>query len=166
MTRRVTLLWIAFALQAICCAFFLIDIAFDLFAPMQNMALAESDTVEAIITGALFVGLMGSGSELWRLQKRQKVLDAQLEIAKGAFSDVIQARFDDWDLTDAERDVAVLAIKGFSIAEMADLRSRSEGTIKAQCAQIYRKAEVSGRLQLISLFLKELFDDKLLPAQA
>lgn len=165
MTRRTSLLWLAFTLQAVCCAFFLVDIAFDLIAPLRQMALAESDTVEAIITGALFVGLIASGLELWRLQKRQDKLDAQLDIAKGAFSDVVQARFDAWSLTDTERDVAVLAIKGFSIAEIAGLRERSEGTIKAQCAQIYRKAEVAGRLQLISLFLEELFDEKLIPAE-
>jgi len=45
-----------------------------------------------------------------------------------------------------------LAIKGLSIAEIAAVRQTRDGTIKAQCTAIYRKAGVTGRPQLISLF--------------
>jgi DNA-binding CsgD family transcriptional regulator len=50
----------------------------------------------------------------------------------------------------------MLAIKGLSISEMAEIRQTREGTIKAQCAAVYRKAGVAGRLQLISLFIEDL----------
>jgi DNA-binding NarL/FixJ family response regulator len=43
-----------------------------------------------------------------------------------------------------------------SIAEIAQIRATREGTIKAQCAAIYRKAGVSGRAQLLSLFIEDL----------
>jgi len=39
---------------------------------------------------------------------------------------------------------------------MARLRDSSEGTIKAQSNAIYRKAGVSGRAQLLSLFIEDL----------
>ena len=62
-------------------------------------------------------------------------------------------------LTPSERDVALFAIKGMSTAEIASLRSTSEGTVKAQTNAIYRKAGVSGRSQLLSLFIEDLMRD-------
>ncbi|MEM9269998.1 MAG: LuxR C-terminal-related transcriptional regulator, partial [Pseudomonadota bacterium] len=50
---------------------------------------------------------------------------------------------------------------GLSNAEIAALRNTSEGTVKAQGNAIYRKAGVTGRPQLLSLFLEDLLDDAL-----
>ena len=58
-----------------------------------------------------------------------------------------------------QRVAALLAIKGFSTQDMAGLRSVSEGTIKAQTNAIYRKAGVSGRPQLLSLFIDDLIEN-------
>jgi DNA-binding CsgD family transcriptional regulator len=159
---RAVVLWSLFALQAICCAYFLMDITFDLFLPETNNSLAENDVIEALVTVALFVGLAFTGSELRKLLKRQDHLDDQIRVASGAFSDVLETRFTHWGLTAAEREVAVLAIKGFSIAEIAELRDTKLGTIKAQCAAVYRKAGVAGRVQLLSVFLDDLLADDLM----
>ena len=61
-------------------------------------------------------------------------------------------------------DVALFAIKGMSTAEIAALRSTSEGTVKAQTNAIYRKAGVSGRPQLLSLFIEDLMSVDPAPA--
>lgn len=82
--------------------------------------------------------------------------EARLDRASAAFVDLLNARFDQWGLTAAERDVALFAIKGLSVQEMARLRETSEGTIKAQTAAIYRKAQVTGRPQLLSLFIEDM----------
>ena len=74
--------------------------------------------------------------------------------------DVLAERFDEWGLTKAEKDVALFAIKGMSTAEIAGLRATSEGTIKAQTNAIYRKAGVTGRPQLLSLFIEDLMRDE------
>ena len=76
----------------------------------------------------------------------------------------MQSRFTDWGLTSAERDVALFAIKGMSTQEIAVLRGTAEGTVKAQTNAIYRKAAVSGRSQLLSLFIEDLMHDGGLPA--
>ena len=164
MPSRRIILWSLFSLQAICCAYFLIDVALDLFAPNHANSLAESDVIEAIVTAALFMGLVFTGSELRQMLRRQDKITDQLKIASGAFADLLEVRFGEWQLTEAERAVAVLAIKGYSVAEMAQLRDTAQGTIKAQCAALYRKADVSGRLQLLSLFLDDLMADTLIPA--
>ncbi|MDP6952768.1 MAG: LuxR C-terminal-related transcriptional regulator [Alphaproteobacteria bacterium] len=69
---------------------------------------------------------------------------------------MLEEHFDRWALTPSERDVALLAIKGLSITEIAGVRETKEGTIKAQCNAVYRKAGVSGRPQLLSVFIEEL----------
>ena len=81
-----------------------------------------------------------------------------MRAASGAFYQLMEDRFD-WSLTPSERDVALLAIKGLSIAEIAEARQTKDGTIKAQSNAIYRKAGVSGRPQLLSLFIDELMGD-------
>ena len=59
--------------------------------------------------------------------------------------------------------MALFAIKGMSTQEIASLRATSEGTVKAQTNAIYRKAGVTGRPQLLSLFIDDLMDDEALP---
>ncbi|MEL7180552.1 MAG: helix-turn-helix transcriptional regulator, partial [Pseudomonadota bacterium] len=95
---------------------------------------------------------------LRRTMARNVVVEDQLRLASGAFMDVLEERFAAWELTPAERDVALFAIKGMSTQEIAALREVSEGTIKAQTNAIYRKADVSGRTQLLSLFIDDLMD--------
>jgi DNA-binding CsgD family transcriptional regulator len=170
---RTGFLWALFTLQALCCGYFLLDIAFDFLRPANPSStrgglagFADSDLVEAAVTLALFLGLAFTGSELYQLLRRQSHMSDLLKVASGAFSEVLEARFRDWGLTVAERDVAVLAIKGYAIADIAALRATKLGTVKAQCAAVYRKAEVSGRLELISLFLDDLIDEELIPAKA
>ena len=70
--------------------------------------------------------------------------------------EMLEENFATWGLTAAERDVALFAIRGMSTAEIAVLRNTSEGTVKAQTNAIYRKAGVTGRPQLLSLFIEDL----------
>ena len=104
----------------------------------------------------LLLGLVFGAMLVWRSFADLKAANARLDRAAGAFSDLLDARFDEWGLTLAERDVALFAIKGLTVQEIARLRETSEGTVKAQTAAIYRKAEVSGRPQLLSLFIEDL----------
>ena len=166
MATRQTILWTLFGIQAVCTAYFLYDIVLDLLWPNQNSFLAESDVVEGVVTVALFLGLAFTGSELRRIMRRQNEITDQLKVASGAFADLLETRFDEWDLTEAERAVAVLALKGYSVAEMAELRKTAQGTVKAQCAALYRNADVSGRLQFLSLFLDDLMAETLIPGRA
>jgi DNA-binding CsgD family transcriptional regulator len=87
--------------------------------------------------------------------------EESLRRASGDFMELLAERFAEWGLTPAERDVALFAIKGLSTAEIATLRTTSEGTVKAQTNAIYRKAGVSGRSQLLSLFIEDLMRDDL-----
>lgn len=159
-----------FALQAFCVLTLIGDVALDAAEatgalPTNEAADAPdspvSEWLEALIVAALTFGFCFSGVEIWRMWRRQRRLEDQLRAASGAFQEVLDAHFERWKLTSAERDVALLALKGLSIAEIAAVRQSRDGTIKPQCSAIYRKAGVSGRPQLISLFIEELLGDGL-----
>ena len=85
-------------------------------------------------------------------------MESRLREVSGAFAELLAERFEQWGLTPSERDVAWFTIKGLSIAEIARLRGTSEGTVKAHSNAIYRKAGVSGRTQLLSLFIEDLME--------
>lgn len=70
--------------------------------------------------------------------------------------EAIDAQFSRWSLTDAEREVALLLLKGLSLKEVAAVRATSERTIRAQAAALYGKAGVSGRAALSAFFLEDL----------
>ena len=107
----------------------------------------------------LVLGLVVGGLLVIRALKDRNSAEERLRRASGAFADLLQERFAEWGLTASERDVALFAIKGMSTADIAGLRSTSEGTVKAQTNAIYRKAGVSGRSQLLSLFIDDLMRD-------
>ena len=81
-----------------------------------------------------------------------------MAIASGALADLIEDRFDRWMLTAAEADVALFTLKGFGVAEIAELRNSAAGTVRAQLTRVYAKAGVDSRGALVSLFFDELLD--------
>jgi DNA-binding CsgD family transcriptional regulator len=65
----------------------------------------------------------------------------------------IDLQLDRWGLTAAEKDVALLLLKGLSHKEVADLRGTGEATVRQQSRAIYRKAGLSGRHAQAAVFL-------------
>ena len=138
------------------CAFFFVG---QILASILGVAPISWQVHELIELGAalgLLLGVLLGWLALRRTMARNVVVEDQLRVALGAFLDVIEERFATWALTPAERDVALFAIKGMSTQEIAVLREVSAGTIKAQTNAIYRKAGVTGRTQLLSLFIDDL----------
>lgn len=69
---------------------------------------------------------------------------------------MIGRQFGRWGLTAAEREVALLLLKGLSHKEVAAARSIGEATARQQAASVYRKAGLSGRHDLAAFFLEDL----------
>ena len=155
-TRR---LWGLMGLLILCTLFFISDTIADLFGWDFEPGAESSDVLETLIVISLATAVALSAYEIRTVLARQKRLEDQLRAASGAFSELLEDYFEQWRLTPSERDVALLAIKGLSIAEIARIRDSKEGTIKAQSNAIYRKAGVSGRLQLLSLFIEDLMSE-------
>ena len=89
-----------------------------------------------------------------RIQGRQW-RDETRALLKG-LGEAIDRQFLTWKLTEAERDVGLLILKGLSLKEIAAVRVTSERTIRAQARSIYAKAGLSGRAALSAFFLEDL----------
>lgn len=153
MTRRAVIAILI--VQAFCAAFFVWTLLASILGlPPLSWTLTEFIEIGAVL--GLVLGIVLGAVALRRTQAQNERMHEALRLASGAFAEIVEERFDDWALTPAERDVALFVIKGMSTAEIAALRQTSDGTVKAQTAAIYRKAGVSGRPQLLSLFIDEL----------
>ena len=150
--------------QALCAMVFVMDIVLSVlgFYPVPlAWSLRELMEIGALL--GLFLGLIFGGLVVWRAFADLQRAEVRLDRASGAFRALVAQRIAEWGLTPAEADVALFAIKGLSLGEIAALRATSEGTVKAQAAAIYRKAGVAGRPQLLSLFIEDMMRDDDLP---
>lgn len=148
--------------QAASAFFFVSDIFSSLFGFRSSpVSWQYREVIEIGAAVGLVLGLVLGALALRRSLRRQKHAEGQLRLASGAFMELMEERFQEWGLTPSERDVALFAIKGLSTLEIAQMRKTSEGTVKAQTNAIYRKADVSGRPQLLSLFIDDLMGEKL-----
>lgn len=68
----------------------------------------------------------------------------------------IETQFSRWNLTEAEREVALLLLKGLSSKEIAQVRAVSERTVREHARAIYAKAGLTGRAALSAFFLEDL----------
>jgi DNA-binding CsgD family transcriptional regulator len=158
--RRAAPIIAIFVIQALCAFFFVSDILSSVLGIRTTPVSWEMrELMEIGAAVGLTLGVIVGGLMLRRALRDRNRAEEQLRRASAAFMDLLQERFAEWGLTPSERDVALFAIKGMSTAEIAALRSTSEGTVKAQTNAIYRKAGVSGRPQLLSLFIDDLMRD-------
>jgi DNA-binding CsgD family transcriptional regulator len=155
--RKQAILIAILLIQVLSAVFFVADIAssyISLWSTPLSWELREYLELFAAI------GLtLGVGFGIWvlrRTMRERNLAQERLRRASTAFINLLDERFSQWNLTPAEKDVALFAIKGLTTAEIAVLRDTSEGTVKAQTNAIYRKAGVSGRPQLLSLFIEDM----------
>lgn len=155
--RDTVLLSAVLLLQGLCLVFLVSEELFE-FSTDNRVTLYNQivDSLEILVMLGLVSGFLITLMELRKLMVRMAAADRQLGVARGVFHEVLQSHFDEWRLTPAQRDVALLAVKGLTNAEIADVRNTKEGTIKAQLNSVYAKAGVSGRSQFIGLFVEEL----------
>ena len=84
----------------------------------------------------------------------------ETEALAAGLGEAIDAQFRTWRLTDAEREVALLLVKGLSLREIAGLRETSERTVRQQSLAVYRKAGLTGRAELSAFFLEDLLSPR------
>ena len=139
-------------LQGIAALFFTADVLSDAFEmPMDIHAVLEAFVTFVLVSSTIL--------SAWQLRLTLADIAAKeraLELAAGEFGTVVENQFAEWRLTEAERDVGMLALKGLDVSEIAEMRGRAKGTVRAQLASIYAKAGVAGHPQLVSLFVEEL----------
>lgn len=120
--------------------------------------------VVAVVGGVLLLQLAA------RHREDQRTLMRELEVAQlqglrwrteartllDGLGEAIERQFERWSLTEAEREVALMLLKGLSLKEIAAIRATSERTIRAQAQALYGKAGLTGRAALSAFFLEDL----------
>jgi DNA-binding CsgD family transcriptional regulator len=92
--------------------------------------------------------------ELARIQGQRWRAEARSHL--NGLGKAIDEQFSRWNLTEAEREVALLLLKGLSNKEIAPVRAASERTVREQARPIYSKAGLTGRAALSAFFLEDL----------
>jgi DNA-binding CsgD family transcriptional regulator len=114
------------------------------FVLLFRMTLRQRDDQLAVIRDLEVARVEG---QRWRSEARTLL---------NGLGEAIDQQFSRWNLTEAEREVALLLLKGLSLKEAAQVRATSERTIRAQARSLYAKAGVSGRAALSAFFLEDL----------
>ena len=152
--RHITTVAVIVVIQAIAAAFFLADAVVDISTGELSLHIFT----EMLIAFALLAGIgLGAWQTAQMIEQARHDADA-LAVARGAASQLMDLRFRQWGLTDAEAEVALFSLKGFEVAEIARLRNVAEGTVRAQLTSIYAKSGVSSRHALLSLFFEDLIE--------
>jgi DNA-binding NarL/FixJ family response regulator len=75
----------------------------------------------------------------------------------------IDLQLTNWNLSHAEKEVALLLLKGLSLKEVAEIRNTTEKTARAQSISVYHKSGLAGRSELAAFFLEDLLQPQSLP---
>lgn len=163
---RRTRLWAAAAVVAGVAFFFGLELLDEPMTPLE-MVLELAKIVPGVLVG---VGVVIVLRMNYRQREEQLELLRELEVARvqgqrwrkesrallAGLGEAIDSQFSNWSLTDAEREVALLLLKGLSLKEAAAIRATTERTIRAQARTIYSKAGLTGRAALSAFFLEDL----------
>lgn len=93
------------------------------------------------------------------VERHRRERDAWRERAGRAldtFGSAIARQFEAWDLTPAERETALMLLKGYSHKRIAHDTDRSERTVRQHAVAVYRKAGLGGRAALAAFFLGDV----------
>lgn len=127
-------------------------------------------SVEAIVASIALIGVFylirGRFSLQRSLEQERQVSDErQAEAQKWrkvskkyvkGLSIEIENQLNRWKLTEAEKEVSFLILKGLSNKEIAQVRGTSAQTVRTQTNAIYAKSGLSGRSELAAFFLEDL----------
>jgi DNA-binding CsgD family transcriptional regulator len=122
------------------------------------------------VVGLALAGLLGFRAQVLRERRRARTLRTGLLAARAdaqrfrqqsqafarGLAQAIDTQLDAWSASAAEREVALLLLKGLSLKEIAAARSTSERTARQQALALYKKAGVAGRAELSAFFLEDL----------
>lgn len=117
----------------------------------------------------LWLGWVRTRTRLGRVEHRLAANAAERDAWRARATRLLQglgaeidAQFERWRLTPAERQVALLLLKGLGHKDAASVLDRSERTVRQHAVSVYRKSGLGGRAELAAFFLEDL----LLPMDA
>lgn len=118
-----------------------------------------------VLEGGIFLAvLVALGIEVARvveLNSANSASQKEIQRLKAHLSSVIVDEFNSWGLSDSEKEIALLLIKGLSMQEIATIRKVKEKSVRQQATGIYTKAGVASRYELAAYFIEDFLDPDL-----
>ena len=143
-----------------------IDIFNDYFEGVATWHISIETIVAVLALIGMFYLIRGRFKLQQNLEQERKVSsELQTEARKWkqvsrkyvkGLSVEIENQLDRWDLTEAEKEVSFLLLKGLSNKEIAEVRRTSVQTVRSQTNAVYSKSGLSGRSELSAFFLEDL----------
>lgn len=143
-----------------------VDIFNDHFEGVATWHISIESAIAVISLIGVFYLIKGRFILRQNLEKEQRVSsELQTEAHKWrqvskkymkGLSVEIENQLDRWDLTEAEKEVSFLLLKGLSNKEIAAIRDTTVQTVRTQTNAIYSKSGLSGRSELSAFFLEDL----------
>ena len=138
-------------------------IGWDLYVDYGEGAGVWHLVVEFIVVLVAMAGVVVMWRQLDRTRSELVSARVEAEIWKKESAELLaglgvamERQFERWELSAAEKDVALLLLKGLSHKEIAIARNTSERTVREQGRAVYRKSGLSGRSALSAFFLEDL----------
>lgn len=135
--------------------FFLYDIIHDL---VEGKDSSFHLLVEACVFIMTSIAMFLEIKRVVRLRRTINMEQDKVYRLTGKLFAIINREFDEWKLTDSEKEIAILLIKGLSMREISELRDVKEKTIRQQATNIYAKSGYSNRYELASHFIQDLIN--------
>jgi len=125
---------------------------------------------EGLLTLLSFSLIGGLGLSVWRQSRDNRRLKrelaesaaraaaqppAEMQAARHHLAVMTEKQFEAWELTQTEKEVAMLLLKGLSFKEIASVRDTLEKTVRQQASSIYRKSGLSGRHEFAAWFIED-----------
>lgn len=149
--------WAVLIVQIVATLYFIVDSVEDVIAEARR-GITLGVVMECLIAFALLGGIVMAARYIRQLHLDMRRQAVALASARGELAEHIASRFVQWGLTPGESDVAMFALKGCDVAEIARLRGAATGTVRSQLSQIYAKAGVTSQSMLMSLFMEDLLN--------
>ena len=89
------------------------------------------------------------------VEKEKQEAKEKLEEKLNSVSKHIENEFAGWGLTTAEKEIALMLLKGLTFKEIAEIRCKSERTVRQQAGAIYSKSGLANRSDLSAYFLED-----------
>jgi DNA-binding CsgD family transcriptional regulator len=143
-----------------------LDITVDLFQGVDPIHIVVEATILPLAGWGLYVVWRGqkmltAENVLLKTNVEQLSADATLwrnEAGRylNGLTGAIDAQLNRWNLSKAEKEIALLLLKGLSHKEIAQIRNTSERTARQQALAVYEKSNLGGRAELSAFFLEDL----------
>lgn len=142
----------------------------DIWEDLSSGASLTHVAFEAVILALTMVGVIIQWFIYFNQKRDIKNLNINLDMARHdlnlykseskKFIEGLSQQIDDqltqWKLSKAEKEIALLILKGLNNKEIAGIRNTSEKTVRQQVTAVLQKSKLSSRLELSAFFLEDL----------